>query len=1212
MSLQDVDWEPVYERQFDSDTSLINDFYRPFLSKIEQYDRLAGYLSLRSLAVGLEGVDSFLQSGGDIRVIAGGDLRHQEKGMYFPDGDDPLSPWIESQLAVIAELLDRGNLQIRVAEPSTGDGLFHPKLGIGYDGDENVVTFEGSINETVSAWKRNYERFKIHRSWRSGEGKYVERDIETFESLWKDSHSSVDVYSLDEAAKRNLIDWKADDEDELADHVERVQEKSPSLPLSEGDLATIASTAGKTPGGIHLAEDVSTVTPWPHQRTIADTATSIYPENLLFCDEVGLGKTIEAGLTLSRLVHTGTVDSGLLLVPAGLVGQWQAELRDKFNVYAYRFEREPDGDYLVGASQSPRDRHKLSGSVGSTPWSETPIGGFIESRDEPTVVIVSWHTARLSQNQGLVSPITGDGEPWGLTIVDEAHSAREGTNLYNLLTRMRDASTCLYALTATPMQLEVSELYDLLRLCDLPDSWDNKEQFAEFFQTRRVFAAALEDVDIGGQNAIYESMAASLEEELERDVDIDEARHRVRTFAQMLHDHIEAYPGYADDVTEAINAVGIRDRTDMKKLLGAQGAIDSFESPAQLMTGLDMDSWQVIADVAEWATPVETRIFRNSRPVLHRSKDLGLLDATVPDRDVETKSIELTGSTEDLYERVEEYISNTYTESQKRLTGKEKLAIGFVMTIYKQRLMSSLSAMQESLKRRKQKLDTELEEMTDELAGLGGDSGVTESDIEGVFGDSERIDAYTNEEVINLERAELREFINDLEHTISDPKIEQLVTDIKRLRHDANDDIIIFTQYHDTLDYIKDTLAESHPNIGTYSGQGGNRYNAEMRTWESVGKEAITTEFKATDGIDILICTDSASEGLNLQTADALINYDLPWNPMRVEQRIGRIDRIGQENEVVTIYNYAYEDGIDDDIYTALGDRHQLFEDVVGEARPILNSIESNIEAAAMGEKGTDEVIDEVESKAKDVAEELESAGLGVDDVPDKKATLISDAGVDGWGDISHPALGPIGFDERPHSKVVSNALIEALFTHSTALNNHDWTFTALRNHPASDTYPDVSDNAYILEPPDDGSGDPTVAVALGEEETAQRVFSAGSRDENNCLLVTFNIDTAETYPSIRLLLPGDPLFNHLLSIIQTHTESDMISLIYGSIESGDSGIQTTKIDSQSGDSQISDSEYACYPITEGSVEKSVLDTQISTKDIAKTSLISFITRLKQ
>lgn len=1024
MTLPDVSWRPVYESGFGRDETLINGFYRPFLSEVVRYDRLAGYLSLRSLADALEGVDSLLETEGRVRVIAGADLQEREKGALFPDSDEPLSPWVESQLAIIGTLLDRGDLEIRVGDPAPGGGIFHPKLGIGIDDAEepNKLSFEGSVNETLTAWQHNYEQFKVHRSWMDGERKYVEEDVDTFQRLWEDAHPSVDVYELDEAAQQDIIDWTETDHN-LEEHVERVREHSPEATVSETAAGKVVSAAGRTPGGLHLAEDISTLEQiWPHQRTISDTAVSIYPNNLLFCDEVGLGKTIEIGLTLSRLVHTGQVENALLLVPAGLVQQWQDELFNRFNIHAYYHDRAYDGDYLVGPFSGPNDdRVELDGWRQADTWSNTPIGGHVRDCDEPSVIIQSWHTARRENNQPHIAPECDD-TLWDLTVVDEAHSAREETQLYDLLTRVENVSECLYALTATPMQLNVGELYDLLRLVDLPDSWDDKEQFEQFFETRRALEESLGEVDTGsrGSNLAEQTVLDSLRKELEL-ADNDEgkqlAQTRIETFAEMLHDHINAYPGYneqAQEVVDSTDSLGLKQRKSLEKLVGCREISSRFDNPRRLVFDCGVEGWEALIETAEWATPVQSRIFRNTRSVSEQCKELGLLADIVPKRSVDTKRIDL-GEAKPLYNRVEDYIDDTYEASQKALTGKEKLALGFVMTTYRQRLTSSLYAITESLRRRIDKLDEEVEDMTEEVSRLSQDTGVTEATVDEVVGQTS-LDAYRpteNVSIVRRELDELHDFIDELDRAHTDPKIVHLRNDIKSLRQDARDNIVIFTQYQDTLDHIRYTLTDTHPNVGTYSGSGARRYDADSDSWEIAGKEIIKQEFTSTGGTNILICTDSASEGLNLQTADALINYDLPWNPMRVEQRIGRIDRIGQENPVVKIINYAYEDSVDGDIYEELENRLDLFEDVVGPMRPVLNSLESDIKTAMMkkgGEERTEQVTEQAEARAEVARTEAEKVGL--EEEEDEEVTwesLIRDAGLVGWGDAHHPALVAIG-----------------------------------------------------------------------------------------------------------------------------------------------------------------------------------------------------------
>jgi hypothetical protein len=105
--------------------------------------------------------------------------------------------------------------------------------------------------------------------------------------------------------------------------------------------------------------------------------------------------------------------------------------------------------------------------------------------------------------------------------------------------------------------------------------------------------------------------------------------------------------------------------------------------------------------------------------------------------------------------------------------------------------------------------------------------------------------------------------------------------------------------------------------------------------------------FKA-GAAELLICTDAAAEGLNFQFCGAMVNYDMPWNPMRVEQRIGRIDRLGQKFDQIQILNLHYADTVETDVYQALRDRIGLFEGVVGKLQPILAALPGKIRGAVL------------------------------------------------------------------------------------------------------------------------------------------------------------------------------------------------------------------------------------------------------------------------
>jgi len=130
---------------------------------------------------------------------------------------------------------------------------------------------------------------------------------------------------------------------------------------------------------------------------------------------------------------------------------------------------------------------------------------------------------------------------------------------------------------------------------------------------------------------------------------------------------------------------------------------------------------------------------------------------------------------------------------------------------------------------------------------------------------------------------------------------------------------------------------------------------------------------------EILLCTDAAAEGLNFQFCGALVNYDMPWNPMRVEQRIGRIDRVGQEHPTVRIVNLHYSDTVEADVYAALRNRIGLFESVVGRLQPILAQLPRTITDTVLRGRATDEARARVAAEVTIRVDELSKAQTGLD-----------------------------------------------------------------------------------------------------------------------------------------------------------------------------------------------------------------------------------------
>jgi SNF2 family DNA or RNA helicase len=142
---------------------------------------------------------------------------------------------------------------------------------------------------------------------------------------------------------------------------------------------------------------------------------------------------------------------------------------------------------------------------------------------------------------------------------------------------------------------------------------------------------------------------------------------------------------------------------------------------------------------------------------------------------------------------------------------------------------------------------------------------------------------------------------------------------------EVDDKAIVFTSFYETQDYLRTQLEAAGYDVVLFSGA--------MNQKE---KDAAVERFR--DSGQVLLCTDAGSEGVNLQFCHVLVNYDLPWNPMRVEQRIGRVHRIGQQRDVVII-NMAIRDTVEEYILQLLEQKIQLFTSAVGETDLILSNL---------------------------------------------------------------------------------------------------------------------------------------------------------------------------------------------------------------------------------------------------------------------------------
>ncbi len=889
-------WKPGY---LPADSPLTS-FYVPALERSVRYDRIAGFFSSAALSVAAQGIASMITRGGRMRLLVGAQLSQRDvdailRGVELRDAlarqfrgllTDPAAladHLVKRRLEALAWLAANDRLQIRVvveADPQTGvpmvsDGYFHAKSGILHDETGDGIAFSGSINETATAWKGNYESFKVFTSWE--DTKYFQGEVETFERIWKDAEVGWRTVDLPDAAREELLTLTP------SKHPSSVDPALDAEADSADNANWIAQFVRDAPylvdNGRYVGVETSAVEPFPHQRAVAYDILSRFPCNHLLADEVGLGKTIEAGLILRSLLISGRAKRCLILVPRSLARQWQEELRDRFLIRAPFY----DGRQYLWFDQ-PRDRSETV-PPDAGPWEHAPV------------VIAS---AQMVKRQERAKELL-NAPPWDIVMVDEAHHARRrefGTRRYRpnrllqLLESLADRTKSLILLTATPMQVNPVEVWDLLRLLGLPDEWSNPDDFVEYFRSSKL---SHEDVD-------WELVQPMLRASVQR-------------------------WGWDDDLQPGGSDLGPVGAAKLKL------AVES--SSTRSMRIFDAEQRARVMGLMRTCNPVAYGVHRHTRNLLRQYYERGLITQHIPNRDPQSVWLEMSPDENELYEDVERYISHYYNQYEE-----ERPGLGFVMTIYRRRLTSGLYALGESLKRRRGFL----------LGQWKGQypQGFPEEDIEDddLTSDmSEAIEspsAYSSEEVGEIER-----LLRKLDRLPSETKLERVLNDIDDELRRA-DQIIVFTQYTDTMDSLRDHLKPTYGStLGCYSGRGGEQWDLENESWRGMSKERLQREFSE-GRIKVLVCTDAAAEGLNLQNCGSMFNYDMPWNPMKVEQRIGRIDRIGQQRTEVRIRHFLYEGTVESDVYAALGTRIDWFEMVVGDLQPILQVVQKTIRRAAM------------------------------------------------------------------------------------------------------------------------------------------------------------------------------------------------------------------------------------------------------------------------
>ncbi len=960
--LRDQDWRLRYTPE---QGSLLNQVYVPALRCAISYDRTTGFFDARALSLAARGVEHLVANGGRMRLIIGCTLDKPEvdaieKGQSLRDAvqahllANPLAAddaEAADGLELLAWMVAHGILETRIAlpcderrRPVPGPGpLFHEKSGIFEDKTGDKLAFNGSANETAAGWTRNWESLNVFRSWREPER--VHEEEASFARLWADKAATAITLDVPTAVREDLLRFLPPG-DALPRRLPQSQ-PDPScdppaatapVPKPAIDLDALrrqvwgyVREAPRLPaGGALVGEATAAVTPWPHQIRAFHRMYDQWPPRLLIADEVGLGKTIQAGLLMRQAMLAGRASRILVMAPASVCRQWQLELREKFNLNWPIY----DGQKLCWQPTPlyPQGRELV---VGREDWHRQPA------------LIVSSHLLRRSDR---AREVIDQAEPWDLVVLDEAHHARRRgfanlddhrpNALLALMQQLAPRTPGLVLLTATPMQVEPVEVWDLLRLLGLPPEWSARA-FLDFF----------EQVEHPNPS-------------------VDALERIARLFRAM-----ESRLGPVDPQAVAGRLANVG-RLRIRRVL------DALRSEASIpRRQLSPDDRRLAQQVARLNSPVSRLISRHTRALLRRYHQKGLIATQIAERQVEDRFLAMSEGEAVLYAALEEYI----TQSYNRVAKEERSAIGFVLTIYRRRLASSIRALVVTLERHL------------EVVRRGANSAnrlfASDDDLEAIEADTPDID---DADVEAAERTALaREEAGEIEQLLAlakelppDTKLEALRHEVMALRQAGYPQVMVFTQYTDTMDLLREALAvDTELRLMCFSGRGG-EVRGRDGSWSAISRDETKRRFREGEA-DLLLCTDAAAEGLNFQFCGALVNYDMPWNPMRVEQRIGRIDRLGQRFPEIRILNLHYDDTIEADVYRALGTRIDLFQNVVGKLQPILSRLPSLITSQVLAGGARDrEQRREVSERLQSDADQAQELAFDLDAIVDSDLVM--------------------------------------------------------------------------------------------------------------------------------------------------------------------------------------------------------------------------------
>ena len=531
---------------------------------------------------------------------------------------------------------------------------------------------------------------------------------------------------------------------------------------------------------------------------------------LLIADEVGLGKTIEAGHIMLELKARRELHHVLIVCPKSLQRKWKDELAFKFGLQFKIYDSHKE---LINDMQEHRVSVHAIVNYEKIRMKRQKNKDEKKPKDELSKNIVEY----LSQNDFHFS----------LVLCDEAHKMRNReTQTYKGAEIIMSQANAAVFLTATPVMISTENLYNLLHLLD-NTRYYNYQIFDNRLQENRPFVEALTDLN---HHVALPVIAKRL----------NEAEILTRFFS----DEVEIF--------------------SHQTTVGKAFADDAmYQEIIQMLNGEDNSKNRARLQYLISSMSMMNNIFSRTR------KREVTTDMSQAERKPHMRKVVLTEQERAEFDKViEEYIDdNSYTD----YWGEEVLTQGGSLGLVQKKRQVASS-----------------------------------------------VYAYLNSE-------------NSLDNGIDeyaeypDAKFEELLKIIDKVFSHGNKKIVIFALFRKTLKYLQ--IRFKQRNFGTLMIHGMVDNRVE-----------VLDEFKNNPNAHILLSSEVGSEGLDMQFCNSMVNYDLPWNPMVVEQRIGRIDRFGQKSPTVNIYNIIVADSIQEDIYIRLLDRIGIFRGTIGDMEAILDA----------------------------------------------------------------------------------------------------------------------------------------------------------------------------------------------------------------------------------------------------------------------------------